>query len=313
MLVNPYDTTLGKIFSVEKIISEVKKYMVLNDGDLSYEYLHGEDTKLVFITGKNNSEIELPIWNHPIATTDTKGGNIVLVDLRTCVKVKNEFAELSEVVSNEPVFEFEILRAVLTAQLLDGNTAVVKSFEKTLISAFTLWVSKILATALVLNPLEKTKLNAVIAYYVISLLHVAKEPLELNNACIKIKNAKFDLPTDIKLITEVIGKIEGTKIVDADGLSTIIRNANISPKLATMTTDAIQNLLYNTWFGNKSVEVVALSLEHLPTMFSMFYAAVENKTYRKTKLSNILSGHSRAIDTKEFVKNVKILIKESKV
>ena len=70
--IDPYLTSYGRLINIENLKKELLKYVITNDSNLNYEYATEDQSKLVFITGYNSEEKELPLFEHPIIIKDMK-------------------------------------------------------------------------------------------------------------------------------------------------------------------------------------------------------------------------------------------------
>ena len=86
----PSETSFGKRINIDKIKTELFKYLSTTDvTTLSYEYVTDSKLILAFITGRNELERELPMFEHPILIEGIRHGNCLAIDLRKYVRIQD--------------------------------------------------------------------------------------------------------------------------------------------------------------------------------------------------------------------------------
>lgn len=316
-LANPYHTTYGRFINTTKIKESLDKYVTLNkDINLSYEYFidTDEELRIVFITGYNSDEQELPIWEHPLVFESMDKVIVVAVDVRKYVKPNSELSsKLSDIVKDASNLNFNIIRTLLTAEYAVGNTRVIKNGNKTMSMGMALWLSNIINTIVTLNPVEKLHVEIAIAFS-INMMTISEDDRadSAHVAEARILSYRLSLPVSKTAMKVVVDKLN-INVTDIDKLVDNIRSVLPAEKAKIIDTNGVVNLVNNSWFGPGGVETVMMALENLPTWIALLYIALSDKTFKRSKIATALDKISAKIKAKEFIRYVEIYIKENKV
>lgn len=309
----PYNTTYGSLINNKKTIDALLKYLIVADNNLNYEYINASETRLVIITGKNETEQSLPIWEFPLVFQDVKDNTIVAVDARMYVDVKREqdFTNVESIVKDKSAFTFKILNALLVADLLSESYDRVIPTEASVTTGATLWLSESISTLVMLNPTEKVTLELVINAYFHKLFINGKMDKSLEEVIkMKVSRAKLSLPVNNAFINNVLTKIDFA-MDDVNSLVDNIKAALNSDKGNMISSDVIVSAVSNSWYGPGTSETSIVALENLPTLMTLLYAALSDKTYKRSRVSTILDKYKRKIDDKKYIKHMEIYLSES--
>lgn len=311
MITNPYDTSFGSLINIKPVEEKLTKFLITNGGNLNYEYDASEDANLVFITGKDDEEKALPLWEHPVVFNDHKGNITVAVDLRKFVKVTTEdVLSLSSIVRDNSGFQFTVLETLITYEYVSGNYGRFRSVERTIHSGFAYWIADSLSAGIMLTPDEKVKTEVAILLY-INLMMVNGEigNEEINTAIIKIANSKLSLPLNIKTVTNIVATLNKS-ISSIDDLVNNIKIVLGESKAVMLDTNVLVNILSTSWFGPGGSETIIIATEDIATWIAMLFVSAEDNTYKRTRLSTILNKYKTKIKLNDFVKYIELYMKE---
>ena len=311
--VDPYNTGYGSLLNVKPIKDKILKYLIDADNDnLNYEYTNMDNHRLVIITGKNDSEKELPIWTFPMLLETISGDKVVAIDIRKYVKnVTEDIMYISDIVKDKGSVDFLILAARLVGELDEGNYGIIKNIERSIVTAFSIWISDSLNSAVMLNPVEKVKLEVICAVYGYRMFmseSIERSDIEVLKA--KISKTKLSLPMSIKTVGDIIDKLD-YKIDTLDDLVKNIKLGLDSEKLEVINKNVMLSTLSSSWYGVGAGETVMIAVENLPLLVSMIYSAMENKSYKRNKIATILNRNNRKIDGKTMINSINIYLKEN--
>ena len=313
MIIDPYNTSFGSLINIKPVEDKIAKFLITNGTNLNYEYAASEDANLVFITGKNDEEQELPLWEHPVVFNDHKGNITVAVDLRKFVKVTNEdFLSLSEVIRDNSGFQFTVLRTLITYEFVSGNLGRFRTVERTIQSSFAYWIADSLSAGIMLTPEEKVKTEVVIMHYINLMMvngKIGNE--EVNTAIIKIANSKLSLPLNIKVIKSIVATLNNS-VSSIDDLVANIKIVLGESKAMMLDTNVLVNILATSWFGPGGSETVIIATEDMATWIAMLFVSAESNTYKRTRLATIVNKYKTKVKLKEFVKYMELYVKEQK-
>lgn len=314
MLYNPYLTTLGLHINVKKLSVTISKFITLhpNIRELSYEFQSPSDVQIVFITGKNDAERDLPIWNHPLIIEFSKHERYVVVDMRAYVKIKSEdIVDITQYATIGGGFMYNIVRAFYTAVAASEKEdyGMITALEKTISMGFTRWVANSFVKAMNLGP-ERMRLQVVVLHYILCLLQ-DQELNEDNSDVIMFKITRY-LPgaaTNIKFVKEVLKDINlnPREVIDlVENITTVMD----MPRFEGLTPQTFYTIIAGTWLGPNNNEAIAMSCEHVPTLIAVIYSAIDPKGFKYSRLNGYLSDNARENSIKDFLKTVNLTIKE---
>jgi hypothetical protein len=308
----PYATSYGKLLNITAIEKELFKYMASNSGaNLNYEFSTSNDVEIVIITGYNDEEKDLGVWDHPIVMKNHKDQDVVVIDLRKYVSVnKEQPMNIMDVAKDKNVVEFLVLRALLTADFACGEYGRLRNIFKSISSGYASIVANVTNSIVILSPLEMVYVEIAAAYHA-SILFIEEDDIKssLGNIEARLSNMKFSLPINKKVIASLMEKMqyEDRTIV---GLVKNIQSVLPPEKQPLINNDAMVNMVSNIWYGPSGTETVIMALEHMPTWVALLYTSIVNKTYKRTRLATVIAKASRQINVNEFEKGISLYLKE---
>jgi len=311
MFKGPYNTSYGELITTDNIEKELMRYLVIADKNLNYEYTQPDMVKVIFITGKNDDEKALPLWEHPLVFKDTKDNLIVATDLRKFLNNPTEdLLNISDVIRDKPGVEFSILRTLLTAVYAGDESGSIKSIEKNAVGGFSYWLANSLAASILLDPGEKVKTEVAIQhfYYMVGVNGTPDES-SINASINKIANAKLSLPININTVKSIVHELK-SDVSTIEDLSNNIKIVLDESKANMIDTSTIINTISNSWYGPGGTDTIIISLEDHPTWLAMMYSASSNKSYKRTRLATILDKAKTKIKLQDFIKFMELFIKE---
>lgn len=314
-----YNTGAGKIIPVDKIKSKLKEYLILNGNNTLFNHIV-MPMKTIFISGLVSGENDIPLFNLPIMVEDIKGNSVLAIDLRGILKSKITKEEvianpISAVIKNEAAYASTIIRAVLMEDSINSDFSSLNSIKDDLTNSFALWVSTIAENNYYLTPEETIVLRIALMYYYYSLVN----PTDINLTNIKriaVAIAKyFGTAIDQRYVERVLepltAEFDKMNPKTINDLALLIRDC-VSPytdKLKNLNSISLTQMLLTSWYGDNSNETVSISLEHPPTFASLCYLALNNNSFKVTKVSNILNAKLK--NKKDFGINLNTILKNS--
>lgn len=313
MILNPYETSIGLHFNTKNLELKLSEFLIkgTDTKNLNYEYVIDREIDVIFITGKNEDEKELPVWNHPLFITDFRGSKKIFVDMRPYVRPKKdeEIININNIVTNRLGFDFTIIRVVYIA-LLYKNKNSIDNISSGLALAFSKWVSSSIKSALYLDVESVIKLEVLTLHYILCKFNDEKlNGDDIDNIYFKISKLHKTLKGNIKYVRETCIGIN-TEPKDVVDLANNIRIAVKNPLVKDMTSSMIYNILSTTWFGINPNENITMSLEHIPTLIAIVGTSLESKVLKHSRLSNILNDNKRSIGGDELMKNIYLTVKD---
>lgn len=311
MIISPYNTSYGSLMNNKILEDMLNKFIISSGGNLNYEYVANEAPNLFLITGKNDEELALPIWDFPMVFTDIKGNVNVLTDLRKYVKVTEGFNNVNDIIRDNNGFEFMMVATLVTYEMAAGNYGKFRNVERTIAGAYTHWLSSSLTAGVMLNPLEKLYVEIAIQhFFYLSMINgvIAKE--DINTIINKISNGNnLSLPVNIKTIKAVVDGLSYDDLT-VNGLVKNIKLVLGNGKSNMVDTSTLINIVSGSWFGPGGTDTVLICLEHVPTWIAVLYSSSNNKTYKKSRIANIIDKVKNKIKLNDFVKFMQLYIQE---
>lgn len=287
-----------KHIPIENIKGKILSY-VLKDDRLSYEIM-GKNRDFIFITGYNQEEKELPVFEHPIILDGLMGKHYIAVDLRKYVKsLKEKPTLLLPELSNVSYGKFCIMRAILTDMMLEDKTSIMV-VQDTISVLFAMVMTTYIETIVALTPKEKLLVEAISFMYASSLYIPDYSREEKKNYFrAKLKNIKLSLP----ILNEVYDEIF-TVNLDTFKFEHLFENIKfiLGTKSQVLNIQSFINSISNLWYGPGQVETTLLSLEDLPTMIALYTSALSDTSLKKSRISVILDRFKRKVDLDKITK-----------
>lgn len=299
----PYDTLVGRMLNTTKLTEMLKKFLILSDNNhLNYEFMQSSDCKVVFVAGVDDDEKDLPIWEHPLVVDNHDGTKTIFTDVRKYVNPVPDMLNLSDHLRDTGGFEFTVTRTLMLADMIDSHNGYLRTIEKYIATGFTYWIADSLTALTGLNPVEKLYAEIAIAHYFTML--AIMEDIEKDDiavAKIKIARLKLSIPTNGKIIDNVVDKLKHD-VKSIDDLTSNIKIAVGLPKNEFIDTNILVNSINNSWFGPGGSECAIMACEELGTLVAVIISSITNRTYKRSRIATILDKHSKQINTKEFSK-----------
>lgn len=313
IITDPYQTSYGKFINIEGLKKDLVKYVITNNSNLNYEYLSDGNTSLVFITGYNVEEKELPLFEHPVVIEDIKGDKIVCVDVRKYVRQHNEQAlYLRDIVKDKSSLNYLVIRAIAMCDYINGDFGTYRPIYKNIALGYAVVVSNIINAIVGLNPIEKVNVELAIAFHFNTLITDSDVNGKDGAILSRLEQTKFSLPVSKKQIAITIEKLNSDDR-SISGLITKVKEVLPEEKSSLITQGVLVNLLSNVWYGAGGSESVLMGLEHVPSWIALMYSATVDKTYKRSRLASILEMSARKLDVNEIDKFITNYIKSKTI
>ena len=307
MIRDPYKTTIGLHSSNFKKTLEEKllKFLVTVDYNLSYEYNSLKDGKVYFITGRNENEREIPSFRLSVLTEDLDGNDILFVDVRQAVRVKEEFNTLEEITRDKGYMDFILIQAIFILQLQDRFN--LNDIYDSSVKSLSSWITTSISNAMMIDGDDKVNLNIIVLDSIISFI---------------------DPDKDHEVKEHIISKLNVIGKVDSDHARKVLEKLNRDPKNIKDMIDNIQkselgdrlkrldyvafnSIITSTMFGLGIKESIMMAIEHIPTWLGLLYIASEHRVYSKTQLGSMLKRQSRVLGKNDLIKYIDNTLKDN--
>lgn len=313
---DPYSTSYGKLINKERVSKELTKYLISTSESRNYEFRNATDCKLIFITGNNPDEKDLPVFNQPLVFQSLKKENYVAVDLRKYVRQNDqEFLYLQDEFKDKAGCKFLTTAACFISDFMSEDFGAYRSVYKGVTAAYAMFIAYLVDNVVKLNPAEKLALEIHVMWFANLLLIPSKDKSEYHDSIIaKISNTKLSVPTNRKMVTNVLDGKESMDLdLSVEGLIAVIKSALPDEKKELVTEGVLLNMLANVWYGPGGNETVIMALECMPLWIALVYTCCEDLTYKRTKLSTIFEKYNKSIENKDLVKTLDLVMKEKRM
>ena len=308
--INPYDTNYGKLLDITNIKKELIRFEMLRKNDnLNYEIPNGENHRYLFITGKDQDEIDLPIWTQPLVFQNIEKENIIAVDLRKYVK-KDIDINLLDSVKDKNNFDYLILESLIIGDFIEGNYGIFNNITKNITLGFSTVIANIVNSIVSLDPVEKTNVEIITAIYANMLLVEGDGRDYIDGILARVSKTKFTIPISHKYIEKLVNIPELD--LYASTYVGLVNNIKIilDTKSSLIDETILLNAISNIWYGHGSSESVMIATEHMPTWITLMYTSLNNKSYKKTRLAMLLEKNKRNIKPDDVIKYIELYLKD---
>lgn len=307
-ILKPYETTTGKLVNTKPLINAVLEYITRNSiGDeLAYEFYQG-DVEVYIITGKNEEEKLIPVFEQPLYFKNIRNKPSVAIDLRPYINhslIKQDFTNLRDVVRDKHSANFLILSALLSLKL-EVNNSELRPILVNVISALTSIVAAAVSKISVISLPDKVNIEIATAIYAYTLFYpgnnVSDDAERIANALTKVK---FSFPIDKKSLIEKVKQVEEGDFSNQYGLTlleNLIKFYTPEDINNIITINSIFSILDNGWYGPGGARTVFIAFECLPVLVSLLYAVGASTMFKSSKIATVIEVNRRKINLDEIV------------
>lgn len=195
-------------------------------------------------------------------------------------------------------YSFQCTRLALTQLLASGQGILFHRLGDLPHKAFVRWITLAVSSRFGLSLDYQLRVSVIAAYYYLTQL---QEDLTLTpesrQRYANLVSRITAVPTPLVLeIAEPLGDLNS-----APALAEQLALHSGSLRLEEFKFTDLFLVLANSWVGVNARENVGVALEHMPTFIAMLYAALGERSYRKTILAARGESAGRVSDIKQFV------------
>lgn len=316
---DPYQTGYGATIGMTETKRIVGSYVMLSE-PLNYEYSNIDNVRIFFITGHSEEELALPLFEHPLILEDrTKPGypKIVACDLRRCVsKHTVKPLNLSDVINKTEIADYQIIRTLLTAELVAGNFGTVfKQSYQALALSFSSYINSLILRSFQTLPFDdQLAIKIVAAHYILSKTYPNDDISDItitNEIIQKITNTKISVYRP-EYIREVVAKLKPDPLT-IDDLVTNIKAGVSEETSGFIIKQGLINNISRTWVIGDGDLTTKIALENPVTWLGQVFTTLSHKTYSVFGIGKFIYDNKKIIDPHElFVKNIRIYLEQHK-
>jgi len=304
---NIYGLPTMRPIDISRVLNNLPKVIIDNK---SYEVSPVEGYKFVFITGYNEDERDLQPWDHPLIVEGVRTEKIIVTDVRKYLrKVDEQPVLMMNVVKDRSGLLFMVNRTILMALIDAGNLGLFKQVQNSTAAIFGNVIATHVSMFIDINPREKLLIETVAAMYVHNMFLVNYSDDERNSVIkARVLNTRLSLPSfNKKEIDDIALTINNNPKTFGDLVSNI--GNVVTGKKELFKEEAMYASLNSLWYGPGNVSTGLAHLEDLSTMISLYYTAITDPTYKRTRVATIIENMKRRIDVKSY-EMLGLIIKE---
>jgi len=309
-MLNVYDGTLGVFLDSDKLATELNRYLAKTNEPLNYE-VKEYDAKVVIITGKNDDEKDITLFQHPFIFKTIKGEDAIAMDLRAFMKTKIEdIITVREGMSDRYNGMLQLQRLVFTNMMFNESNIEWLSYSRQqLIEAFGSIISTI-TSMMVFDRSITESVDIVAKLHLISLDSGDDLSLEEYIGRLSRKNISDLTHGNLKDLYGMLNLLanKGDLVLPSRTLGSLVNNIKAidsTGRCEGLTTDLYMQTLSRGFYSLDSKNLSVAMVEHLPTFISILINVITEGINNKSSFRKIIDGNKRNIKGKELAIQLK--------
>lgn len=306
-----YQTTVGSVFVTKQIETAIKESIIRHRLDLvNLNVENAGNVKPLFITGSLPSEVEIPLFTHPITIFNFQHQNFLCTDLRLFVRKDTPIDEIETGIKNLTEYNFIKSRAILNLLWLNDGANSIKNNLSFASTVFAAWLAETISKTYALDFKDQTTISVITSFYYQTLFtndKVFDEDTRQKMAVHTIKTTK----APAEFVFGVFDKIESMMSIEDYCKSVVEITENV--RLKSFNLAMLLTIIRNSWYGTNAKEVIAIAIEHPPTWVAMVYTALNEKTFKSTLIYRVAERFGKRGASDEYIHNYVRLVKDQTV
>lgn len=293
MRTSPYDTAVCRHYKQQQIIIALQRADIESPLPTLATPV-GNKLRDAFVVTPSRDYEDVNGFTQPI-NIGTADKSKWVVDGRPFMRVGRSADSYSLVSEND--FTFQCIRLALTQSLEERGNVVFSRLGEVPAKAFVRWITLALAQRFNLDLEQQINVSIICGYYYFTQLSETLQltPEEKQLRASRVASMVGVNPTKALEVGEQLGDISS-----AQGLADAIANFSGSVRLAKLNFADLYTIIVGSWVGVNARENVGVALEHIPTLIAIMFTALDEKSYRKTILSQRIQSVGRQNDLKMF-------------
>lgn len=282
MNISPYSTLAAGHHPLQAIRAELAKAFTLNE--LCFDYQLTGD-KIALVVGAKDATCKIPPFSHPIEFTTADNRNYIALDIRAVCGLRQSVSE-AFVVRNRAEYSLLIRRAVLQKAWEAGSYDDLRNISPLTAAVFARWIPGSISRQFGIDPSVELDLSIITAWYFFCLFDgdTYIDAQQRNRMIAQVSRA---VTTSVERCETVLKEIPHLGTVKE--YCNYVKGCGLSTRLERFEPAVLMQLVSGSWFGNQARETVAVALEHPPTFIALLYSAITDRSYLKTKLSELVN------------------------
>lgn len=294
MLLMPYDTTQGRMYQVDKIVTEIKRAQI--EAPLpEVETPAGNVLKNICLITPNDAYEDVKQFTQFVNMGTDQEPKLV-IDGRQFTKWDRRTDTYRLTASND--WMFQCVRLALTARCLKDGPGEIRRFGDIPALTFIKWITRAVVPKYSLDEATELKVMVVCAFYYYGMIDpdIATD----KDARAELVNVVYRLTkVSHRSILEISDGIKSLKTFD--DLAKTIANDIGTIRLGDIKGADILVLIQGSFFGIYSREHVGVAVEHLPTFIAMVYTCIQDRSYKRYTLATRALSSGTQKEQKDFL------------
>jgi hypothetical protein len=293
MLTSPYQTTICAIYQPDRLVNAVKR------ADIEYPLPElvtpaGNTIQNAFFVTPRDVHDDVPAFTQMLNLgTDTKPK--LVIDARPYMRWDNRMDTYRLTAEND--YSFQCARVALTVALMDGDSRMLNRMGDIPVKVFVRWITLTLAQRFNLPLENQLTLSVICAYYYYGMISDSPELDEEERTRLAPFVSRVTM-VPANQVLEIADRLQPMR--NAGDLAVQLSTNGGTIRLGQLKFVDLFTLLASSWVGVNSRENVGVALEHIPTFIAMIYAALGDRSYRKTVMTKRAETVARPNDVKQF-------------
>jgi len=309
-MLNIYEGTLGSFMDKDKLETELNRYLAKHTESLAYE-IKEDRTKVIIITGKNEDEQDISLFQHPFIFRTIRGEDAIALDVRPFMKHKlDDMVTISDKLQDKYNGTLQLQRLVFNKLMLDNDIDWLPYVKPQLVEAF----SSIISTTTTMMVFDRTisdNVSIVAKLHMVSMDDEEVYP-KLTDYITRL-NRK-----DIKELTHgslkdlygylMLAYDRGDLQLPSTSIGSLVKNIKVAITNGRgdgLTSDLYLQTLSRGFFTLDSKNLSIGIIEHLPTFMAVIINVMLEGVNSKSTFRKILDGNKRNVKGKELAVQLK--------
>lgn len=307
MFKTPYNTTSLKDYDLTKIISDIQRSLISQEGNREIRQMREPDSNKALPIYELLPHAEnIGAFTQPIVVRH-KDEDVIVVDVRPLVR-ENRIGEISIASSSD--YKMLSYYGTLCSTWLHGGQGVLQRNSTFVGRVFVTWLSGLITRTLNLDMLNQVQLKVITGMYFECLFVDGKveDLTDRETQQYAIAAGKYSY-SSTQNAAEILKDVPMMQTIQ-DYIDVL---HNTHPRFESLSAANIFAMVSRSWFGASAPILCGVSLEYPPAFYTMVYFALNYRGYNKTGVGNIVYASRTSAEAKQFKTGIERLFDEAMV
>lgn len=237
---------------------------------------------------------QVPGFYHPVVIKNQNKEVVVVADYRPYVR----YDQNDQMVTTNG-FDLNILinRATLNRIWVTKRPEYLRDVGPLAISVYCSWLSENISRKFALTPREQLNVAILAGIFYNCLFTDDAEWNDSDRTKIAV-NVSKNTRCSIEDVFTILDKLQGP-IRSVGEFCSVVATTLETVRIKDFNVGLLFEIIKNTWFGTNAAEVCCVAIEHPPTWLSLVYNAINERTFKKSGISQIVE-RSRSDAVRSF-------------